>query len=184
MVAQAEFVQKYWYVLFTKVGCENLITQKIEKYFSDEEISPFLPLIEIFHKFANKKTIKEYKVMFPGYIFIESMFKDDVIYKKVRQFQINTNTKIKLLSYGDSKEYSIREEEKKLLFCLFSEDKTVGASTGVIHGDKVIITEGPLMGRESIIRKINRHRREAVVEMEILGRMTNITTGLNIIEKL
>lgn len=177
-------MQIFWYVLFTKVGSEKLLVKKLEKYFFGEKVDPFLPLIEIFHKFANKKTVKEYKVMFPGYVFIESVFENAIFFEKIKNFHMDTNSNIKLLSYGDSKEYALREEERILLFSLFSEEKTLEASTGVIQGDKVIITDGPLIGRESIIKKINRHKKEAVVEMDILGQKIDVTVGLNIIKKI
>ena len=122
--------------------------------------------------------------MFPGYVFIESVFENAIFFEKIKNFHMDTNSNIKLLSYGDSKEYALREEERILLFSLFSEEKTLEASTGVIQGDKVIITDGPLIGRESIIKKINRHKKEAVVEMDILGQKIDVTVGLNIIKKI
>ena len=56
-------------------------------------------------------------------------------------------------------------------------------STGVIEGDEVVVLNGPLMGRTSLIKKIDRHKRLAYLELEMLGRKKTIKVGLEIIAK-
>ena len=54
----------------------------------------------------------------------------------------------------------------------------------MIVGDRVTITEGPLAGYESYIKKINRHKMEAVVQIEMMNAPRDVTVGLEIVKKL
>ena len=49
--------------------------------------------------------------------------------------------------------------------------------------DKVVITSGPLMGMERNIKKVNRAKRQAVVELVFMGEKREITHGLRVINK-
>ena len=64
-----------------------------------------------------------------------------------------------------------------------SENRTVEMSTGVVEGDDVIILNGPLMGHAGWIKKIDRHKRLAYLEVEMLGRTTTVKLGLEIVVK-
>ena len=57
-------------------------------------------------------------------------------------------------------------------------------SVGVIEKDKVKIQEGPLVGMEGLIKKIDRHKRQAVLEMEMFGRKVEMKVGVEIVEKI
>ena len=59
----------------------------------------------------------------------------------------------------------------------------VDMSRGVIENDKIIITDGPLMNLEGYITKIDRHKRIAYVDVELLGKITRVQVGLEIISK-
>ena len=64
------------------------------------------------------------------------------------------------------------------------ESATPVSSIGVIEGDTVHIFEGSLQGMEGLIRKIDRHKRMAYLEVEMFGRMVEMRAGLEIIEKI
>ena len=59
----------------------------------------------------------------------------------------------------------------------------VRMSEGVIEGDTVKVTRGPLMGREGLIRKIDRHKRRAYLEVTMFGRTIPASVGLEIVRK-
>jgi transcriptional antiterminator NusG len=89
-----------------------------------------------------------------------------------------------LLHYGDNKkDVAVREEERSYWERLFDADFCVVGSVGFIEGDTIQITSGSLIGLEGQIKKINRHKREAIVEMEIVGARREVTLMLEIIEK-
>lgn len=56
-------------------------------------------------------------------------------------------------------------------------------SSGIIENDRVRILSGPLMGMEGNIRRIDRHKRIAYLEIEMFGRTVEMKVGLEIIKK-
>lgn len=64
-----------------------------------------------------------------------------------------------------------------------NKDHVVDISNGIIENDKIIINEGPLIGLEGLITKIDRHKRIAYVDVELLGKFTRVQVGLEIISK-
>ena len=57
-------------------------------------------------------------------------------------------------------------------------------SEGIIEHSQVKVMSGPLMGKEGYIRKIDRHKRKAWLEMEMFGRTQSIQVGLEIVAKI
>lgn len=57
-------------------------------------------------------------------------------------------------------------------------------SKGVIRNGRPVITSGPLKGREGLIRKIDRHKRIADIEIPLAGERRQVTVGLEIYEKV
>ena len=57
-------------------------------------------------------------------------------------------------------------------------------SKGFIIGDAITVTEGPLKGYEGSIKKIDRHKRMAFVELPFLGKETRVRIPLEIVDKL
>ena len=56
-------------------------------------------------------------------------------------------------------------------------------SRGIIKSGELVILSGPLMGRTAQVKKIDRHKRLAYVEVEMLGRKNLVKLGLEVIEK-
>jgi transcriptional antiterminator NusG len=63
------------------------------------------------------------------------------------------------------------------------EKQIVEMSTGIIEGSKVIVESGPLKGREGLIKKIDRHKRKAYLELDMFGRSQRVEVGLEITMK-
>lgn len=63
------------------------------------------------------------------------------------------------------------------------ERRVVEMSEGIMEGGKVIVLRGPLMGHEAEIKRIDRHRRTAELEIRMLGRVKTIRLGLEIVSK-
>lgn len=67
---------------------------------------------------------------------------------------------------------------------LCSNKNLIGMSTGIIKDGVPVVTNGPLKGREHMIRKINRHKRTAeIVVPSFMKEDARITVGLEIYEK-
>ena len=59
----------------------------------------------------------------------------------------------------------------------------VDMSLGYIEGDIIKITNGPLMGYEGQIVKIDRHKRIAYIDISLFDQITRVQVGLEIISK-
>ena len=120
---------------------------------------------------------EEKKILFPGYVFLVSDNPGELF---LRLKKVPGLTK--LLGTGDEV-VPLSAEEEELLKRLGGEDHVVEGSIGILEQDKIVITEGPLQGMEGYIRKIDRHKRTAWLEVELMGRKLETQVGLEIVEK-
>ena len=77
----------------------------------------------------------------------------------------------------------LTEEEVSFLMSFGGNEQIVKMSEGIIENARVIILSGPLKGKEGYIKKIDRHKRKAFLEMSLFGRMQRIQVGLEIFLK-
>lgn len=81
----------------------------------------------------------------------------------------------------------VKKEEKQFLQGVCGISHNLGMSKGYIQNGQTCVTEGPLQGREKLIRKIDRHKRLA--RLIIPGRNAfgdsnlEICAGLEIVSK-
>ena len=88
----------------------------------------------------------------------------------------------KLIGTGDEI-VPLVQEEIDLLMKIGTDKQLVEISFGIIENDRVQILAGPLMGMEGNIRRIDRHKRTAYLEIEMFGRTVEMKVGLEIIRK-
>lgn len=69
------------------------------------------------------------------------------------------------------------------LKALCSERNIIGMSKGFLKSGTPIVTHGPLKGKESLIRRIDRHKRTAEIQVLLAGRKEQAVVGLEIYEK-
>ena len=77
----------------------------------------------------------------------------------------------------------ILKEEAIFLLKFGKEKHIVDLSQGYIEGDKINIISGPLVGYEGMIKKIDRHKRVAYIEVKLFDQITMVQVGLEIIGK-
>lgn len=165
-----------WYVIQVQTGREHGVAELCRKQVAWKEEAVFVPLCK------RKKKIKGQRVtvtstLFPGYLFFETKEPEQLFFrlKKIRQLT-------KLLATGENFT-PLSESEEHLLTGLGGKDHVIEVSTGIIEGSDVIITEGPLCEFTGRIKKIDRHKCVAIIEIEMMGEVREVTLGLEIIEK-
>lgn len=62
-------------------------------------------------------------------------------------------------------------------------DRTIPMSFAYREGDTLVVTQGPLKGREGIITRVNRKKSLAFVELQVGGKRVTTTVGLGIVPK-
>lgn len=167
-----------WYVIQVRTGSEEKIIQSCELLVSKTSLQEcFLP------KYKHVKKIRGFweeveENLFPGYLF---MISDDVnqLFQELKQIPDLT----KLLGKFGQDIFPLSEDEIAFLKSFGKEDHIVDMSVGYIEGDKIIVTSGPMKGKEGLIKKVDRHKRLAFIDVEFLGQIRNAKVGLEIIRK-
>lgn len=166
-----------WYVIQVRTGTEREIVRQCKTVISTEILErSFLPCYEEMKRYQGTWH-KEQKLLFPGYVFLISSC-PELLYQKLKKIIGLT----KLLKTGEQI-ISLTESEIEFLWKFGGKEQLVKMSTGFLERDKIVVLEGPLKGMEGYIRKIDRHRREANLELSMFGRILNVKVGLEIIMK-
>ena len=167
-----------WYVVQTRTGTEESIRIQYKKNVSAEVLERcFIPYYEEQKRIRGEWTTQT-KVLFPGYVF---MITENVeaLYEELKTIIGLT----KLIGTGEEI-VPLQEEEIAFLESFGGAKQVVEMSQGVIEHSQVKVTSGPLQGKEGYIRKIDRHKRKAWLEIEMFGRAQNIQVGLEIVAKI
>lgn len=166
-----------WYVVQVRTGTEEEIITQCRKMIDDGILKRcFVPYYESMKKYKGEWHLEQ-KILFPGYVFM--------ITDEVESLYLNLKKIIGLTKLiGMGKEViPLKQEEVDFLLSFGKEKQIVEMSTGIIEEGKIKIMDGPLKGREALIRKIDRHKRKACLEIPMFGRIIETQTGLEIIEK-
>ncbi|MGN0240190.1 MAG: antiterminator LoaP [Candidatus Weimeria sp.] len=166
-----------WYVIWTGTGKESdtrqLLIEKMSKTVYDDIVIPKKNMLQKFHG-EWRQVIKK---LYPGYLFVITDTPEEMINELER-----ISFYKRILKTGDCIEPISRHEEK-YLSALISNDQTVGVSSGIIINDRVIVKSGPLVGMEGIIKRIDRHKRLAYIDMDFFNRKVTTSVALEIVSK-
>ena len=167
-----------WYAVQVRSGHEEMIERTCEILVGHDYYKEcFIPKTKKMKKFKGKWVFKE-EILFKGYIFMISDHVDE-LFNELKKVPDLT----KVLGKKDDIIFPIYKEEVKYLMKFGGVEHIVDVSSGYIEGDTVHVTEGPLIGQEGNIRKIDRHKRIAYVDVSLFGQVTTVQVGLEIISK-
>lgn len=166
-----------WYVIQVRTGTEESIRIQCEKNIPEEVLEwCFIPYYEEKKRIRGEWTLQE-KILFPGYVFLVTE-EINMLYENLR----NVIGLTRLIGTGQEI-VPLREDEVAFLQRIGGEGQMVEMSEGIIENSQVKILSGPLMGMEGCIRKIDRHKRKAWIEVEMFGRLQLVQVGLEIVSK-
>ena len=167
-----------WYVVWTTTGLEERCRIFINRFCDPESFVRVAIPCRVESKKEKGIWTRKEKRLFPGYVFVES---NDIEFfaaelQKVSGFQ----------HILQSEKYYIplSEPEEHFLVRLIGTGEVVEESKAIIVGSEVRVLEGPFVGQESLIKRIDRHKRFAIIEVEMFGRTTETKIGLEILEKI
>lgn len=167
-----------WYVVQVHTGNEESIRIQCEEHIKSPVLeSCFIPRYEEKRKINGMWKVLERK-LFPGYVFMVTDSPDHLFHSLKTIHGLT-----KLIGTGEDI-IPLKEEEVDFILRFGGKEHLVGMSEGIIEGEKVIVTSGPLVGQEGLIKKIDRHKRKAWLELEMFGRMQRVEVGLEITRKM
>ncbi len=167
-----------WYVIQTRAGeekeCVSLCNKRLD---SEVYREIFIPKY-IAKMHFRKKWHDIVKVLFPGYFFVDT---DNIEGWRKELGKIERFTRV----LRNAEQIApITHEEEAFLRGTMDKDYTIRCSTGLIIGDRICITDGPLRDYYGLIKKIDRHRRVAKLEVNLFGRMTPAEVGLEVLTRV
>lgn len=167
-----------WYVVQVATGREEAMCELIERVAPDGVLEEcFTPRFET-QKKVRGEWVGVRPVLFPGYLIVVTDRVDE-LWAALRRMSEFT----RLLSVGEA--FAPLSDEDRAWLSVFTErgSRTVPMSMGVIEGDRVLVTSGPLMGREALIKRVDRRRSIAYLELEMFGRTLTTKVGLGIVKR-
>lgn len=170
-----------WYVMQVMSGWEGKCAMMLERNIPDEILEKcFVPMRRMKKKYHGKWHEVTEK-LFPGYVFLVSG-QPRVLYDELKNVPMLT----KLL--GSCEEYFTPLSQKDVRFLhrlqnMESKSDGVGISKVSVGEDSHIrVIAGPLKNLEGQIRKINLHKRIALVEADFMGNRALLHLGIEIVE--
>lgn len=164
-----------WQAVFVLTGHEEIVKEKIEYALQGTPIRAVVP----------KRYIRErrggmwhdvIRPLFPGYILLQGEIGIPEYY------QLKSVPGI-VRCLKDNKEfYIIHPEEIQVINHLMCNGDLIGISTAYQKDDKIIITEGPLLGKEGLIIAVDRRKGRARVKLSLLGDERTVDLSLRIIK--
>ena len=166
-----------WYVIQVMTGDEKNTVEMCKVIVSDSEAHEFF-IPEADRKKRKKgKWYNIRKPMFPGYVFISTENIEE-LYEELKGVP-----KLTKVLGTDHTVTPISKAEESLIKRLTNKQHIAEISVGYIEGDRLIISEGPMMGMEAMVKKIDRHKRIAVLSITMFGNSTDVTMGLEVLRK-
>lgn len=168
-----------WYVARAPIGTEHDAVSKCRKAL-DTQIAPwiFTPVGEFLKKYNGEWHLTQ-NVMFPGYIFIESSEASD----KLEKLLWRIPDVVTPVTIGGGF-YPITDDEETFLQEMMDKDSVVRMSTGYIVDDRLVIKWGPLQNKTKQIRKIDRHKRWAYVDVSLWQECRSVRVGMEVVARL
>lgn len=159
-------------------GQETRAVELITRVACDAVRECFVPRREVMNR-TGGAWHKRCEKLFPGYVFVQT---ENPV--KVQQLLRTVPTFTRMLgSAGDTFLPLTPDEVTWINVHTNAETHVVEMSEGIIEGDRVVVTSGPLKGQEASISRIDRHKRLAWVDMDVFGRHKTIRVGLEIVAR-
>ncbi|PEM20849.1 antiterminator LoaP [Bacillus wiedmannii] len=173
-----------WYALFVGTGKEELVKTMIEKYLENRKMTAIVPKRKLYER-KRGITYVVYRTLFPGYVLLRTSM-DPEIYYELKSIPLyckllNNDCTYNAEQGGPYLFTNIEVEEISSVLQLIGTDETIDFSTIYIENNKVKVLEGPLKGKEDIIKKVDKRKKRAKIILRILGNEIRLDVGIEIL---
>ena len=167
-----------WYVVQTVGGQEKHVLDLVDRLVGEELIQEsFIPQYEVKKRIQGAWKMRT-EVLLPGYIFVITDRPGEL-----REALRSVPKFTRLL--GNNDVFTPLDDQEVAFINAFTEPdhRVVEFSNGVMEGDEIVVLNGPLMHQTGLIKKLDRHKRLAYLEFEILGRKKTVKVGLEVVRR-
>lgn len=166
------------YVVHVMAGMETAAETMLREYLDQACYTEvFVPKYVSMRRYGGKWH-DVLRALFPGYIFIDGTAPDKIF------AQIKMIPKGMQIVHADTEILSVYPEEETFIRSLMDEEYIVQMSVGFLIGEELCITKGALKNYQGRIKKIDRHKRTAVLAVNLFGRETPVEVGLEVVKKI
>ena len=165
-----------WYVIQVINGREDVMRERIERMVPEGAMQElFYPQYQTEIK-VHGEWVKTTKPLFPGYLIC-----DTADPRTVQQYLLRMDDFARVLAQ-DGQFVPLAKEEVQLIGGFTHRgDRVVPMSEALKDGDHVVVTAGPLLGHEGLIKTINRRKSTAYLELDLCGRRVTTRVGLAVL---
>lgn len=175
-----------WYAVWIRTGQEEKLVRLCRQRIQDEkdageEAAAFESCFVLKYERAWRRKgcwEKREEILFPGYLFFITEYPDRLyrLLKKIPDFT-------KLL--GDEEgPIPLYKQEIEFLEKYTNQEHVLEMSAGEMIGNRLTVTDGALKGYEGRVVHFDRHRRLVTLEIELFGRVVNMTVGMEIVRRV
>ena len=178
-----------WYVIQVLSGQEQKAADLITRTVAEAQAQAgdgrptqvlrecFVPKYQVERKFHGEYRVLE-RNLFPGYVIAVSTNVGEL-----NQLLRGVHAFTRIL--GNEKSFVPLDRAEMQFVDSFTSEKqrVIRLSKAVAEGDAVTVVEGPMKGHEAWIKKINRRKGTAHVEMSMFGRTVSVEIGLAVVTK-
>jgi transcriptional antiterminator NusG len=178
---QIENNELRWYVLSVVSGQEELVVQnlkeRVKKQWLGNEVADFMvPTINESSLKKGEKVIKQKKI-YPWYVFVNSKMNDKIWYV------VRNTPGVRLIVGAETHPIPLTENEYERMMQQMQESKErAELNIPFKQGDVVILKTGDFKGMQWVVRSIDPEKELAIVNIEMLGRMTPVAVSVDKIE--
>ena len=173
-----------YYVVQVKTGKEQQAIEDILKNKPDD------PDFDVFAPY--RISIRKYKGVerqviercFPGYVFVETNNVQDLF---VQLYWTPGFTKLLGREADTNNFVPLDKDEARMIDILYSRNNgriTQISNIEVREGEMIRVLDGPLMGLETKIKKVNLHKRKVTIEYVMCGRLVTSDIAINIVTNI
>lgn len=166
------------YVIQVIGGREKRAREAIARELGTAAEDVYLPSCEVAKK-VHGTWRRVQSLLFPGYVFVQTE-EPRRLFESLRK----VGGHARMLGVTGGSFDALTDDEVAWLDAVTdSGGHVMGMSEAVQEGDRVIVTDGPLRGRETQIVRVDRHKRLAWIRVSMLGRETTVKVGLEVVRK-
>ena len=168
-----------WYIIHVHEGKEEKVAGILKDKLPSALYRAFVPQREKYFRRTGVTKI-ERSVCFPNYVFIESHAPSSAFKGAAFGLLYSIKEVYSILKYDGKDDITLQENEREFLQRLLGTDDCIRVSSGDIIDGKLKIASGALMGMENAVKKIDRHKMTAELEITIMGKTQRMPVPLEI----
>ena len=166
---------RYWGFAYLRPRTEKIIAEKL----AGLNQPYYLPLVKKARLHHGTKIVTPVP-MIPGYIFLAANeFERTDLKKHEKEF-----VQIELIRDQFEEDRLIRELNALRRFEALAEDEEVYVNPGIKHGDRVLVTQGPLKGLETEVIRREDQKNAIVINITILEKTVEYLISADMLKKI